>query len=429
MSAGAFLKGDRRGTGARRLGLRSFHGVAILVVLIMLGSIAAVPSAIAQDDDTTEQTPDAGTDADASATPEASDDEGDNTASDEVPPVADEDTAGTAVEPGHPSVISQGLAFLTGDPVVWQVREIQLSEAQAESGNAAHLLQLDGETIVRNDVTAKRALLERGEGYYRAGEDAYTITPEGGDSTIWLFEVVDPDTVADDAFYESPLIDQYDEGTYDAELVRFDVEPGESFDLPQHTGPALLLVTGGEVDVQDERGLGLLAFEQGQLIDGEGTVTNSDTEPASFVFAMFGATVDDGSGAAEDATAVADDNAAAEAEDDTLAEEAAEPVAEEEAAAEEEAPAEEPAAGDSGVGATINVTAQIDLNLTIVADGVTVFDGPLPAGSSSGAVAGSTFEVTTSSGVNTIFTNGCGATFVMGYEEGEATYQLTAEPC
>jgi len=59
-------------------------------------------------------------------------------------------------------------------------------------------------------------------------------------------------------------------------------------------------------------------------------------------------------------------------------------------------------------------------------DGLTVFDGNLPAGASSGPVVGSTFVVYTSSGANTVFTNACGETFMMGYEEGEATYTLTA---
>jgi propanediol dehydratase large subunit len=39
---------------------------------------------------------------------------------------------------------------------------------------------------------------------------------------------------------------------------------------------------------------------------------------------------------------------------------------------------------------------------------------------------GTVFEVYTSSGVNTNFTNACGDYFKMGYEEGEAYYTLAA---
>jgi len=433
MSLRGFREGNRM-LGAmgvlRRIGLQ---GITLLTILVLVASIVAVPNAIAQDNEDTTQTSEE--EAELEATPAPGDDEGDNQAADEATPTTDEEanqesaSAGeSSLEPGHPAVVSQGLALLTGDQAVWQVREIEISGDQAEAGAAAHVLQRDGETIIRNDVTAKRALIEPGEAYFRAGDDPYTFTSEGGDATVWMFEIVDPDDVADDAFYESPLIDQYDEGIYDSELIRFELDPGDEFDLPSHTGPALLMVTAGEVDVEDERGLGLLADGQGQLIGGDGMVRNSGSEPASFVFAALGASVDEGAGATAaeeepDATTDAEDedeNAAANAEEDTLAEE--------ETGDTTEAAAEEPAAsGEGGFTATINVTAQEDLTLTIVADGIEVFNGPLPAGSSSGAVAGSTFEVTTSSGVNTVFTNACGDEFVMGYDEGPATYTLNAD--
>ncbi len=453
MSSSGFLKGDRTLNPARLLRHIGMHGVTILTVLVMLGSIVMVPNAIAQDGDQATQTPDVplpgGDEADPEAEGTPTAEEGDNAAPGDVTPTSDEDagdasgSAGdSALEPGHPAVISQGLAFLPGGQAVWQVREITLSDEQAETGGAAHVLQRDGETIVRNDVTAKRALLEPGEGFFRAGDDPYTLAAEGGSSTVWMFELVAEDAVADDAFYKSPLIDQYDEGTYDAELIRFEVEPGDEFELPEHTGPALLMVTSGEVDVEDENGLYLLADGVGQLIAETATVRNSGSEPASFVFASFGSSVGEGSGAAasedDNGTPVAEDDgdasgeasdtdAAAEVLEDTVAEEEAADTTVEEAAAEDVASDEPAATGDSGFSTTIDVTAQVDLTLTIVADGITVFDGPLPAGSSSGPVAGSTFQVTTSSGINTLFTNACGDQFVMGDQEGEATYDLVAD--
>lgn len=460
MSSSGFLKGDRTLNPARLLRWIGLHGVTILTVLVMLGSMVMIPNAIAQDGEQATQTPDVplpdgddAADAQAEGTPAA--EEGDNAASsNDITPTSDEDagdssgsSGDSALEPGHPAVVSQGLAFLSGDQAVWQVREIQLSDEQAETGGAAHVLQRDGETIIRNDVTAKRTLLEPGEGFFRAGEDAYTFAGEGGSSTVWMFELVAEDAVADDAFYKSPLIDQYDEGTYDSELIRFEVEPGDEFELPEHTGPALLLVTNGEVDIEDESGLYLLSDGLGQLFAETATVRNSGSEPASFVFATFGSSVgegadgtaseDDGDGtpvAADDGEASgdasgepADTDAAADVLEDTVAEEEAADTTVEEETSEDTASDEPAATGDSGFNATINVTAQTDLTLTIVADGVTVFDGPLPAGSSSGPVAGSTFQVTTSSGVNTVFTDGCGNEFLMGYEEGEVTYDLSAD--
>jgi cytoskeletal protein RodZ len=77
--------------------------------------------------------------------------------------------------------------------------------------------------------------------------------------------------------------------------------------------------------------------------------------------------------------------------------------------------------------ATIQITALADIYVEFVADGTSVFSGNLAAGESTDAFQGSTFTVYTSSGVNTQFTNDEGEVFLMGYEEGEATYDMTAD--
>ncbi len=77
---------------------------------------------------------------------------------------------------------------------------------------------------------------------------------------------------------------------------------------------------------------------------------------------------------------------------------------------------------------SIQVTASDSIYVTIRADGAVLFDGNLAAGESSGYVTGNTFEVYTSSGANTRFTDACGGEFMMGYEPGEATYPLQNGP-
>jgi cytoskeletal protein RodZ len=80
---------------------------------------------------------------------------------------------------------------------------------------------------------------------------------------------------------------------------------------------------------------------------------------------------------------------------------------------------------------SISVTADSDLYITFTSNGNVEFDGNLSAGDTIGPFPGSQFQVYTSSGVNTIFTNACGDVFPMGYEEGEANYELnaSAESC
>jgi cytoskeletal protein RodZ len=74
----------------------------------------------------------------------------------------------------------------------------------------------------------------------------------------------------------------------------------------------------------------------------------------------------------------------------------------------------------------MSVTAVTDLYLTVTVDGNVVFDGTLAAGQQTDQFVGTEFSFYTSSGVNTDFTNACGDTFKMGYEEGEVTYPIVA---
>ena len=306
---------------------------------------------------------------------------------------------GAATEPGAPAVLAHGLAYVDGGELVWQVRETDMpDEPEGITTDEAVMLQRDGSTIVRNDVTAKRAKLDPGEAYFLAADDPYTVVSDTVGSLVWIFGLVSPDNVDDDAFYESPLIEDLDEGVYDMSLVRYVLQPGGTADLPEHTGPALVMVSDGEIEVEDESGLSTLASGDGQLMPGEATITNRGSGPAVYLVAMLGDQVSDETAAAPQ---------------DTTGEETA---------------AEEPAADEGATYVTsIDVSADADIYLTVTADGVTVFDGTLPAGSSTGPIVGSVFDVYTSSGINTYFTNACGVTFQMGYEEGEATYTLAAD--
>jgi hypothetical protein len=82
--------------------------------------------------------------------------------------------------------------------------------------------------------------------------------------------------------------------------------------------------------------------------------------------------------------------------------------------------------GDSVAGITITASEQ-DIQLTVIVDGETVFDGTLAAGESTPEIIGTHYEVTTSSGSATVFSDACNNVFNMGYEAGEVTYQLNAD--
>lgn len=351
--------------------------------------------------------------------------------------------ADDAAGPGYPAVLAHGLAYVTGDDVVWQVREVVVDESDEASptvSEAAVLLQRDGSSVIRNDVTGKRAKTDPGEGYFRAAGDGYTIMAENGEPILWQFELVNPDDVALDAFYESPTIEGLDEGVYDMMMTRYVLPAGESVDLPEHSGAALVMTTSGEVEIDAGGERSALAEGDGQTLQDSATASNATNTPVVFVYVYLGDEVSDASAGAPQATTsqetadTADEEATdatteADAEAADTAETTESTEAEADTSGEEAAAAETDDAGNYIT--SINVTADAEIYLTITVDGLTVFDGTLPAGSSSGPVVGTNFEVYTSSGVNTNFTNACGEVFKMGYEEGEVVYSLvaTAESC
>ncbi|MDQ3654972.1 MAG: hypothetical protein M3457_07830 [Chloroflexota bacterium] len=424
-------------------------------VAIMLAGMIAAPVTHAQDATETTETPDVvipGTgdedDPPVETTPEAPPEESsteeppaDASPAETEPPADTEPSASStssviqisATDPGNPAVIAHGLAFLTAEQVVWQVRETEPAtgdQATSEISNAAFVYQVEGTSVIRNDVTGKRALLDPGEAYFKAGGDAYTAFADSADSLIWIFEVVGPSEVEADAFYESPLIDDYSEGVFDLLMIRYVLEPGEMTTLPDHTGPALVMSADGDIDIESG-GLGLLATGDGQLIIEDATVTNNSENPAVFVMSAFGSDVGDetsSTGTASPETTDdpdTDTDTATDAETDTEAE-----TTDEDPVTTEEPDVVDPPAtdsGDTGSQTSINITAQAELYVVVVADGVTVFDGPIPDGGESGVIVGSTFEVYTSYGAGTLFTDACGNEFYMGYEEGEANYVLQAD--
>ncbi len=75
--------------------------------------------------------------------------------------------------------------------------------------------------------------------------------------------------------------------------------------------------------------------------------------------------------------------------------------------------------------AAIKVTAVQPITLQIAVDGKVVYDGVLQAGQSTGWATGATFDVFTSSGYNTVFTNHQNVEFRMGEEPGNAVYYLS----
>jgi len=220
----------------------------------------------------------------------------------EETPAATATTAPESFDPAtatHEQVIAQGLAIFDVAPAIWRVVEISVpGEADAESltGDVAFGLQLTGVSVIRNDVTSKRALIEPGEAYFYSGGDPYTTRAGGsGGSTIWMIEYVAADATDEDAggtvIYKTDAIEEFPSGARDLELVRNTLFPDEAAPLPAHEGSALILVTSGTVIASAGGGVSALNAGSGLLLPGTVTLTNNGDAVATYVVVTIGSAV------------------------------------------------------------------------------------------------------------------------------------------
>lgn len=358
----------------RRVGRRTMaitSGALALLLMVALGagawatttdepgradrgrSLAAIQDATPDADEETPETQDATPDAEEAAPDDAEAAPDDAEVALETSDAELNQTAPTS------EVIAQGLVFIEGDgDLNWRVRQFSPpseDDAVSVEGGFSFTLQRTGVSVVRNDVTERRARIEVGEAYFASAGDGYTRRAEGDEpSTAWLFELVPSDQDVDDeiggdVFFTSEPIADIDEGTYDAELTRDRLEAGGEVAVEAVNGPALVMASYGSVTVTLADGTAVpLEVGDGQLVADSAAITNTGIGPAVYVVAALeervldpgedpdapaadtadtDATPEADDAAADDATAPADEDAADdEAADDGTADDGADTV-------------------------------------------------------------------------------------------------------
>jgi len=196
----------------------------------------------------------------------------------------------------HAEVIAQGLAIPPTEPAAWRVREVTLpqsDQAESETDGFSFTLQMQGVSVMRNDITNKRARLEAGEAYFMSADDPYTRRAEGDrTSRAWIFEVVAPNASTEglegDVIFTSNTIESWPAGVRDLELVRNILLPGESSTLPIHLAPALVMITSGSIDVVEPGGTPRTLNARQGLVADELTLTNNSDNQATYVVVTIG---------------------------------------------------------------------------------------------------------------------------------------------
>jgi hypothetical protein len=336
----------------------------------------------------------------------------------------------------HVHTVAQGLIGVDG-PLVWRVREVGLSATGApESAASSFTLQRTGAAIIRNELTSRRTRLEAGEGFFMPAGDPFLRYAVGSDpSIVWILELVPPEAVAagvattGTVLFTSDAINDFPRGTFDLELQRGILLPGEVSEVPPHTGPALMMVTSGRVQATADGGQPApVNAGSGRLVTGALTLRNGDTQPAAFVVAALGEPVD---GAEQPAAAaqvgptpvpgqpvptvlLPPVDAAPTAVAPTPVPVAVEPTP---------VPAPIESEALAVIPVTIRVIAEGDIQVTVVADDVVVFSGWLGAGGATDWYTAGLFAVTTTDGSLTLFENAAtGQQFYMGYGANETFY-------
>lgn len=296
---------------------------ALLVMTSGIGSIAAAQDNVAPPIEATrsarvqtEETPEPES---APSDSETTTDEGE--ASAPSPNAANIDIAGAD------QTIAQGLAAFDAFPKgIWRITELKpLAVEEAPAVTAPYygfLYQMDGTTIVRNNVTGKRARLEPGEAYYYSAGDSYTRYREEDASRAWLIEIVPDDASNDDAagtvIFTTGEIDSFPGDTRDFELLAANVPVDGTASVPDYEVDALIMVTVGSLQVTDSEATVRMDAPAAMLVTGELEIENTSGEPANYLIAKIGPSVGD-------ALPAVSDEAAADEPVDDAGEEAPDP--------------------------------------------------------------------------------------------------------
>ena len=203
---------------------------------------------------------------------------------------------------GNEQTIAQGLAaFDSFTDGIWRITELEPRDiASAPSTTAPYygfLYQMDGSTVVRNDVTGKRARLEPGEAYYLSVGDSYTRYREEVKSRAWLIEIVPEDASEDDAagtvLFTSKTIDGFPDNTRDFELMAANLMDGETGEIPNYEVDVLVMVTVGSVFAATEDGTVELVAPSAHEFTDDVQIENSSGDPANYLVAKIGPAVAD----------------------------------------------------------------------------------------------------------------------------------------
>ncbi len=194
--------------------------------------------------------------------------------------------------PPH-TVIAQGLAIAPEPPAIWRVRSVDplaADEAESTTLDFSFAYGLTGGTVIRNDVTFKRARIEPGEAYFFSGGDPYTWYRYGNDPTTVLMIEFAPATDEEQpegVLYASEPIDSFPSNVLDYELYHGQLGARGETTIRNYLGPALLFILEGSAIVTPTDGEAVGLEANGGLILDVGAQMTAGNEGVTYLIAGF----------------------------------------------------------------------------------------------------------------------------------------------
>jgi hypothetical protein len=188
-------------------------------------------------------------------------------------------------------LIAQGLAVAPESGSVWQVRSftpLPADEAGSFDVGFSFAYQTEGATVVRNDVTGKRARIEIGEAYFFSGGDAYTRYQYGNDpATLLMIEFAAEGNELEDVVFASGPIPQWPSAVLDYELYEGTLDAADSASIPNYLGPALIFILDGSAIVTPNAG-NATGLETGDgLVLDVGAEMTAGSDGVTYLLAAF----------------------------------------------------------------------------------------------------------------------------------------------
>jgi hypothetical protein len=192
---------------------------------------------------------------------------------------------------GHAEVVAQGIVNFPDGTFHWQVADGSLAAgADPTAVPQAVTFVLADAGVVDVSAGGNSYRLGAGEAAHLPAFSEAVLSTAGTTANYWTMSIADAaQTGGTGATGGSFTLGA---GLRDVDVLRDVLVTEESLTIPDQEVPALLLVTGGTVVASSDSGDSIeLADGEAATLDGELTVTNEGSDPATVLAALVGSTV------------------------------------------------------------------------------------------------------------------------------------------